>query len=293
MSYVLVTPIKDEAQNLHQLHDTVLSQTLLPVLWIIVDSFSDDGSFDRASALFETYPWVHVIRQKHLHEEGYSYINMSAAINDGYSYAKHLAEKTCTAFSYVGKTDATPLLKENYFERLHSEMEKNPTLAITCGTQKILRGTKTRPVKPLGKLSYSAFNDIRLYRRGFFEEIGGYSLTRSPDTVALVKATRRGWKSKIVETTYFTKPRLGGAKRGLWRGNESKGRAMYELGYHPLLFLFNAVTLSVLFYPHYQVLPMTLGYISSAIARAKRIDDDEILAYFWHERLKEVLHELH
>lgn len=269
----------------------MLNQTKLPSVWVVVDSFSNDGSFLAAKALFAACPSVHVIRQKELCAKGYSYKNMSAAINDGYAYARRLCDQQSIGYSYVGKTDATPILEEHYFERLHAEMEADPTLAITCGSQRVQRGTKVRTVKRLRNLSHSAFNDIRLYRRDFFEEVGGYALTRSPDAVSLVKAARRGWKFKIVDNTYFIKPRLGGAKLGLWAGNKSKGKAMYELGYHPLLFALNSLTLTLLFRPHYQILPLTMGYLDSAIRREKKIDDDEIKEYYWRVRLHEVLRE--
>jgi hypothetical protein len=277
---------------LDQLKQTIVNQTLLPAMWVIVDSFSNDGSFSVATTLFKECPWVHVIGQKERSAEGYSYKNMSAAINDGYAYIKRLSKEQCIVYSYVGKTDATPILEEHYFERLHAEMEADPALAITCGSQRVLQGARAMTVKRLRNLSHSGFNDIRLYRRDFYEEIGGYALTRSPDAVSLAKAARRGWKFKIVESTYFIKPRRGGAKLGLWAGNKSRGKAMYELGYHPLLFALNSLTLTVLFRPHYQILPLTVGYLGSALRLEKRIDDDEIRNYFWKERLREVLREL-
>jgi hypothetical protein len=130
-----------------------------------------------------------------------------------------------------------------------------------------------------------------LYNKGFFDEIGGYPLTPFPDAVAEVKAAHRGWKHKLVENTYYIEPRLGGAKAGFWAGNTAKGRAMYELGYHPILLLLHAIKDTIVLPPHYHAVPQTLGYLSGLAKREKKVDDDEIRDYFWRERLHEVLHE--
>jgi len=234
MSYVLITPIKDEAKNLQQLKNTILNQTVKPLVWVIVDSGSEDGGFQIAKELFEEYNWIHVIQQKQFFEKGYGYKNFAEAINEGYSYAKKLCSENGIDYSFVGKTDATPILAKDYFETLLTEMKKDPRISISCGSQKLYYKGKKIDVKPMRRIPLTGFNDIRLYRREFFEEVGGYPLAPSPDGILLVKAKNRGWKAKVIQETYFVKPRLGGSKIGVWEGNELKGKAMYALGHNPL-----------------------------------------------------------
>jgi len=292
MSYVLITPIKDEAKNLQQLKNTILNQTVRPIVWIIADSGSKDRNLQIAKKLFEGYDWIHVIQQKQFFEKGYSHKNFAEAINEGYSYAKKLCSENGINYSFVGKTDATPILAKNYFETLLTEMKKDPRIAITCGSQKLHYKDKKIDVKPLRGIPLTAFNDIRLYRKEFFEEMGGYPLAPSPDGILLIKAKNRGWKVKIIPETYFVKPRLGGSKIGIWKGNKSKGKTMYVLGYNLLLMLFNALYLSFKFPPHYQALPIIWGYLLSAIRREEKIEDEEILEYYGKKRLKEVIYAL-
>ena len=186
MCYILLTPIKNEAANLPQLKAAVLKQTMLPVVWVVTDSGSSDGSFNIAEHLFRGHEWIHVIHQRVFHGQGYADENMSAAINEGYECAKKLCADRHVDYSYVGKTDATPILQPDYFETLHKEMEKDPQLAFTCGIERLKYRGKTKEVKPFRNLSNDGYNDIRLYRKEFLDQIGGYSLTPSPDAVSMV-----------------------------------------------------------------------------------------------------------
>jgi len=278
----------DEEEHLSQLKTTILSQTLLPVVWVIVDSGSTDDSFNVAESLFEKYSWVKTVHQRTRCGDGYSDLNMSAAINDGYAHAqKECADRHMT-YAYVGKTDATPVLQPDYFATLYEEMEKDPQLAFTCGLERLEYGGKVREIRQTLSFSNTGLNDIRLYRTEFFDEIKGYPLVPFPDGCLQLKATHRGWKYKLVERTSYLKPRLGGAKSGVWAGYEAKGKKTYVLGYHPALLVLHAIHNSIRVPPHYQFVPIALGYVSSAIRREKKVDDDEIREYFWNERLREV-----
>ncbi|MGZ4846371.1 MAG: glycosyltransferase family 2 protein [Halobacteriota archaeon] len=290
MSYVLITPIKNEAENLPQLKAIVLDQTMLPVVWIIIDGNSTDESFSLAEDLFADYPWVKVVRQQFFCGRGYQ--NMSAAINEGYNYAKKHCADNHTSYAYVGKIDATSILQPDYFAILFEEMERDPQLAFTCGVDCLLYRGKLKEITPRGNFSNTGYSDVRLYQKRFFEEIGGYPLTPFPDGCLQLKAANRSWKYAIVERTRCEEPRVSGAKNGVWSGYIAKGRDMYVLGYHLLLMLLSATNISITFPPHYQVVPIAIGYLSSAIRREKRVEDDEIRNYYGRQRLRELWHDL-
>jgi len=292
LNYVLITPLKNEEKDLLKLKGCVTNQTVKPVAWIIVDSGSEDRTFETATKIFADYDWVYIIKQMNFLEDGYGHINFAKAINEGYKTVKEICREKQIKYDYIGKTDATPILCENYFEILLSEMTKNDKLAITCGIQKIIYNDNEFKIKPSRNSPLSNFNDIRLYRKDFFEEINGYSLTPSPDSVLLIKAKNRNWGVKVVEDTYFKKPRLGGSKIGMWNGSKLKGKYMHVLGYHPILAIINAMENSRKIPPHYQFIPMIIGFLTSALKRDKKVEDIEIREYYGEKRLKEVLNSL-
>lgn len=292
MSYVLITPLKNEEENLLKLKECVTNQTIKPVAWIIVDSGSEDSTFETATNIFVDYNWVYIIKQTNFLEDGYGHINFAKAINEGYAAVKKICDEKQIKYDYVGKTDATPVLCNDYFETLISKMDIDGRLAITCGIQKIVNHNTQIKIEPLKSIPLSGFNDIRLYKKQFFEEIKGYPLTPSPDSILLIKALKREWEVKVITETSFIKPRLGGSKIGIWSGSKLKGKYMYMLGYHPLLAILNALQVSRKIPPHYQFIPMIIGFLTSALKRDKKIEDIEIKEYYGEKRLKEVLNSL-
>ena len=290
MSYVLITPLVNEEKNLLNLKNTVLNQTLRPVLWIIVDGGSDDDSFNLATKIFKNYDWIEVVHQKKFYEKTLGHLNFAEAINEGYTALKKISQEKKVNYEYVGKTDATPILCENYFQTLLSKMKFNKELAITCGIQEVFTSNNRIKLEPLENIPLSGFNDMRLYRKDFFEEIKGYPLTPSPDSVLLIKAVEKGYKVKVIQEISFLKPRLGGSKIGFWNGFKLKGKNMYILGYHPFLALINALQVSRKIPPHYQFIPMLWGFLLSILKRENKIPDLEIREYYGKKRLKEIMY---
>jgi hypothetical protein len=54
-------------------------------------------------------------------------------------------------------------------------------------------------------------------------------------------------------------------------GREQKERREdVQLGYHPILMLLLAMVNSIKLPPHYQIVPMTLGYLPGAVRKEKK-----------------------
>src|SRR5919201_1417439 len=62
MSYVLITPARDEADNLRRLERSLLAQSLPPSLWIVVDDGSTDGTWELSRELEERHSWVRALK---------------------------------------------------------------------------------------------------------------------------------------------------------------------------------------------------------------------------------------
>ena len=46
MTYALITPARDEAENLRRLGQCLLEQTVSPAAWVVVDNGSTDDTVD-------------------------------------------------------------------------------------------------------------------------------------------------------------------------------------------------------------------------------------------------------
>ena len=60
--YILITPVKNEEENLPNLIQSVVEQTIKPVLWVIVDDGSTDRSPEIIKEAQKKYSWIQSIR---------------------------------------------------------------------------------------------------------------------------------------------------------------------------------------------------------------------------------------
>ena len=60
LSYAIVTPARNERDNLARLAQSVIAQDLRPARWVIVDDGSDDGMYEVAQALAAEHDWITV-----------------------------------------------------------------------------------------------------------------------------------------------------------------------------------------------------------------------------------------
>jgi len=270
--YVLITPLRNECHNIIRLKDTVMAQTVRPVSWVVaVDSNSTDGSYESAQTLLGSEEWIEVVESSTPASEGYGPQSFARTVNAALDRAMTYDGE------YIGKTDAHVALDHNYFEILISEMQRDNNLAICCGIQNMEIRSHRYSISSGRDDPLVGFNDIRLYRRSFLRDVGGYPICYQPDTVLLVKAIVRGMRTQVFPQVSFTTKRQGGTKIGQWKGNMQRGRGLYSIGYPPLYALLFSLYYSR-FPPHYQYLAMITGYLSGVLDKEK-IKDQEVVEY--------------
>ena len=301
MEYILITPAKNEEDNLPILAECIINQTILPKVWVIVDDSSTDTTHEIIENLRKKYDWIYVKTRNESSE--YGHLSFAASVKVGYEYAKKICNKNKIDYDYVAKIDADILLPDDYFERLIEQFEKNSKLGVACGAPHIVKKEFQKSFKDLldgintddvvKRMWYipNEFPDERLYKKECLDEIGGFPITYAPDSVMHAKAKLRGWETKLVEDTECYLTRKTSSGRGLWNGFKTSGYVKYYLNYHPVVMLLNVLYESTK-KPHYHVFAYIIGYIYSFAKRKEKIDDQEVRDYFRHKRsieIKEVL----
>lgn len=295
MSYILITPVKNEVENLPIIAECIVRQTVLPKLWVIVDGNSEDGTLNMVKNLSNKFDWIYYIKQNNYVKQGH--LSFAWAVKEGYEYANELCLKNNIKYNYFGKVDADVILSPNYFEELIKKFESNPRLGIASGLGYTLKLDNKESLyenidKKETKRNFHITNELpdkRLYRKKCLNDVKGFPISNAPDTVILVKARLKGWETKLFEDINFYDIREGSsAQRGLWKGAKMEGYVKYYLNYHPLL-----VIISILHKlskkPYYPAAGIFYGYISSVLKRMKKIDDTEIKEYFRKKKIKELL----
>ncbi len=280
--YILVTPVKNEEDSLPRLEKSVLNQTVLPKLWVIVD----DGSTDESSAILHQlasqFSWVKTVRMSEGPREiGFHY---SEVVKEGFKYALQLTKSRSMDYQYVGVVDADISFASDYYETLIARFEEDPLLGIASGGTYVKRGKrliweKTSRQWPTG--------GAMLISKVCFDRIG-WQLSRSPDGVAFIRAMHQGFRTRNFKELIALQSRPTSAGDGYWRGFVDFGRTRYYMGYTPFFAMLYSVRL-LSTYPSYHGFAFLVGYFSDYLRRREKIGDPEVLEFCrrrMHDKVK-------
>jgi poly-beta-1,6-N-acetyl-D-glucosamine synthase len=227
MKYIVISPVKDEERNIERTLQSMIAQSHLPELWVIVD----DGSTDRTPVIVEQfaskYPFIRLFRNERRSAR-------QTGIAEVLAFNAGLQQVGSVDYDFVVKLDGDLSFDPNYFQELLRRMAENPKIGIASGVYMEDRGTGWETV-PMP--DYHAFGASKVLRRECFEAIGGFIAERGWDTVDEIRARTVGW-----HTTHFSdlktkhwKPE--GTGMGMLRTCYMHGEIYYRTGGSLLFFL--------------------------------------------------------
>jgi glycosyltransferase involved in cell wall biosynthesis len=189
-AYVLITPAKNEGRHIERLIQSVVSQTIPPVKWVVVS----DGSTDDTDAIVMSY-------QKHyrfidlVRKESSVYRDFDSkvkAINLGLS---RLAE---CSYKYIGNLDADASFDPDYYENILQHFSRDKFLGIAAGaTIDVIAGEYHKTLSSDDSVGGIA----QFFGRECWEQIGGYRPMKlgGEDSTAEIMARMNGWKVRQIE----------------------------------------------------------------------------------------------
>ena len=231
-SYVLITPARNEAQFIELTLKSVVSQTVLPLRWVIVSDGSTDGTDDIIKTYAANHQWIELIRMPERQERHFA--GKVHAFNAGYARVADLP------YEIVANLDGDVSFEEEYFAFLLKKFVENPQLGVA--------GTPFRE----GSFQYDyrftsiehVSGQIQLFKRECFEAIGGYIPRKigGIDLVAVITARMKGWQTRTFpEKIYFHHRQMNTATYHPWLVPLKGGRTDYVLGSHPVWQLFRCI----------------------------------------------------
>lgn len=284
--YILITPVKNEEDNLAGLIESMESQELKPILWVIMDDFSNDNSPNILEVASEKNSCIHVVT---LTTEGNYDIgeHYAEVCSIGFEYAIDYCKEKLIAYDYIALSDADMIYPRDYFSRLVKFLNDNPEYGIISG--KILIKTEEgniyeEKVTKVGNVSPRGTG--RIWRKKAFKETNGFIITKSPDTVSNILAQIKGWKIGQIDVICY-QTRATGAGSNLWKGFCKRGESLYYLGANPLI-IFNSVVDIVIISRQKKSLLKSIGlicgYFSSFFLRKAQIDIKEVKNHFSYKQ---------
>jgi poly-beta-1,6-N-acetyl-D-glucosamine synthase len=284
LSYVLVTPARNEAAFIEKTLQSVTAQNVLPLRWVIVS----DGSTDDTDALVEKYmpgrPWLELVKLPQRTERNFA--AKVQAFRAGWERVKGLP------FDVIGNVDADVSFSEDYFAFLLGRFEAAPQLGV-AGTHYIEGDFHSFTDSYINV--HHVNGQIQMFRRACFDDIGGYQPIAGGgiDWVAVTTARMKGWLTYSFSERVFHHHRvMGTAGSSVLQARFHYGNKDYFLGGHPLWQLARSVF--QLAKPPYVVggLALLAGYVWCWISRRERPVSAELMKFHRGEqmaRLKDML----
>lgn len=277
LSYAAVTPVRDEEQNLSRLAGCMLAQTVRPEAWLIVDNGSTDGTIDVTARLAGEHDWIRIVTSEPA-DRARPGAPIVRAFNAGLEQLESLPD-------VIVKLDADVSMGRDYFERILGAFLADPLLGIAGGACHEFRDDRWTETFVTGDHVRGA---SRCYRRECLQAVSPLEERVGWDGIDEIKAAVLGWRTRLLPDVPFCHHRRVGERDGAstarWR---RQGEGSYFMGYRFSYLLLRSVHHAI---RHPSALAMILGYVSAAVRREPRYDDDAVRSYLRaQQRLTRVL----
>jgi biofilm PGA synthesis N-glycosyltransferase PgaC len=265
LTYAIVTPARNEADNLPRLAAALAAQQYAPRRWVIVDNGSTDETVALAQALAEENDWIEL-----LVEEADEQLARGAPITR--AFQRGLA-RLDPAPDVVVKLDADISVDPDYFDRLLAEFAADPSLGVSSGVCYEREDGKWRSRNMTGT---SVWGAARSYRWDCLQDVLPLEERMGWDGIDEFKANARGWTTRLLPELAFRHHRREGQRDGRVTARVRQGRAARYMGYSPWY-----LTLRALHHARREpaAVAMIWGYTRATLAREPQCPDEDARAY--------------
>jgi poly-beta-1,6-N-acetyl-D-glucosamine synthase len=278
--FVLITPAHNEEALIERTIESVITQTILPMRWVIVDDGSTDSTAAIVSRYLPEHSWMEMVQRSARPDRNFA--GKVHAFNAGYESVRGLG------YEIVGNLDGDISFEADYLEFLLRKFMEDENLGV-AGSIFVEEGYSSDRHSFEGH--YHVAGGCQLFRKRCFEEIGGFKPNKAGgvDWVAVTTARMMGWKTKSFrEKSFFHHRHLGTAARGAVAAAFDYGERDYYLGGHPLWELFR-VAYRMTKRPYLlEGLSLGLGYGWAMLRGIDKSVSNELMAFHRREQMRKL-----
>jgi glycosyltransferase involved in cell wall biosynthesis len=222
--YVIVSPVRDEAEFLERTIESIVAQRHRPAEWVIVDDGSTDATPQIAASAAARHDWIRVVtrpgRANAARGRGKPIVE---AFNAG-------LESVTAGHEFIVKMDGDLFVPPHYFDWVAQTFDRYPRAGIVGGFGLIPDGNDWIPDQ-IGRHNVAGY--IKAYRRACLDEIGGLQASMGWDGIDEYSARARGWTSHPLTELVVLHYRRRGARQSWWRARWDEGTGNAFMGYLP------------------------------------------------------------
>ena len=221
--FVLLTPVRNEKEQIENLVKCIVNSTFKPDFWIIIDDHSTDGSVDEIKSLSNYNPFIHLVESTDNPSE-YMGMNYSQVLINGWTYC--LSKLKSENISYIGILDADIEFDSEYWEQLKNKLDSEKEMGIVSGS--LTNNNSGKIVLEKNQRHHLPRGGMRLIKSDCFYDIGSIIKSRSPDAVMNAIARAKGWKTLLIPELHCLSIRPTDSK-GEISGGFSRGQRAWNL----------------------------------------------------------------
>lgn len=272
--YVVITPAYNESGYIERTIESVLAQSILPLIWVIVDDGSSDKTWDIISLAAKSHSWI----EAHRREKD---INVKQ-VNDGLIAASEaiafleglkIAQGYCKEPEYIVKLDADLQFEKDYFQMLLSEFDDDQSLGIAGG---VIYEYKEKELVREKISTAHVRGATKIYAAQCYEDIGGVLPVFGWDVIDEMLARDSGWHVSSFEHVHLVHLRRTASRGGRFGGWARNGYMAYYIGMSPLRVFLRSLFRLFSTGDIVQASGIVCGYFSNYFRRSKTLDDNKI-----------------
>jgi glycosyltransferase involved in cell wall biosynthesis len=234
LEYAIVTPARNERENLVRLAESVVAQRCRASWWVIVDDGSDDGMERVAGELARRHEWIDLVGTG---QDAEDLAEGRRRGRDLLAFRRGLSALPAPVDVFV-KVDADTSFDGDYFARLLARFEEQPELGIAGGACYELSAGRWERIKVAGSHPRGA---SRAYRWALLDDVFALEPELGWDGVDEVMAELRGYRTAGFVDFGFRHHRKVGEREGRLKAGSALGRQAWYMGYRPSYLLLRAL----------------------------------------------------
>lgn len=265
LSYAVVTPARNEAENLKRLAAALAAQTRKPKVWAVVEDGSTDGTWGLLTELATRHDWLLPVTPPAKAQDELARGRRGGRALEGFRTGVRALHGRVDV---VIKVDADVDFDPDYCERLLDRFAADPKLGIASGTCYEREGGEwVRRTKA----NTTVWGASRAYRWDCLPDVMDLEPRMGWDGLDELSVQLRGLRTETFVDLPFRhhRPEGGREHSGLHHG-EALGRASWYMGYRPTY-----ITMRALYRARSEprALAMIWGYGAAALRREPRCPD--------------------
>jgi glycosyltransferase involved in cell wall biosynthesis len=226
LKYAIIIPAKNEEESLPRTLDSIVSQTKLPEVVVIVDDSSTDNTSRVIKKYSDKYPFI----KYSLKQGKNNTYSLGGKVVEVFNHGLKFIDDKGYDYDYVVKMDADIFFREGLFQELTERLKNQKFGIVSCTPYMLIDKTKLFINSP----GWHTNGDFKMYHKKCLEKIGGLKKDLGWDCADNIMAMNNGWDTMVFRDLYYEQVRPIGrysVKKGIVRQGIGAYKLRHSLPY--------------------------------------------------------------